>query len=201
VKYGGLESERGPAVYVPWRQLPASLSYLVVRAENPRAARPVIQQIIREADPALPGVVVRGLNEVLEGSVADRRLRAFPAMAFAFLALALSLVGLSAILFRAVAERHRELAIRLALGATPRRVTSGVIRDATILIAIGVVMGTLVATVTSRGLSQFLYGVSAHDPWIFGSAILLVTTSSLVASLVPARRAARIDPLIALRAE
>lgn len=201
VKYGGLQGERGPAVYIPWRQLPASLSYFVARAENPRAARPVIQRIIRETDPTLPDVAVRTLEEVFERSIADRRLRAFPAVAFALLALALSLVGLSATLFRAVAERRRELAVRLAVGATPRNVTSRVLRDAASLIAIGVVVGTLVTAVTSRGLSQFLYGISAHDPWTFAAAVVVVTAASLVASLVPARQAARIDPLTALRAE
>jgi putative ABC transport system permease protein len=201
VKFAGLQSERSPAVYVPWRQLPASLSYLVVRAENPRAARPVIRQIIRDADPSLPDIAVRTLDEVFEGSIADRRLRAFPAVAFAFLALALSLVGLSATLFRSVAERRRELAVRLALGATPRRVISSVLGNAARLIAIGGMMGLLVAIVTTLGLSQFLYGVSAHDPWTFAAAVFVVTATSLLASLIPARRAARIDPLSALRAE
>ena len=202
MKYQGLDSPRAGSVYVPWQRVPTGVSHLVVRTtDDPMALAPVIRDLVRTLNPALPVPDVRTLAEHVAGSISDRRLRVVPAVGFAGLALAVALVGLFGTLARAVAERRQELAIRAALGASPGRLLRHVLRNGLIVAGSGLAGGLLGAAAIGRGLGSLLYGVSPFDPLTFGTVAVAVVLAALAASALPARRAARIDPLGILRAE
>jgi putative ABC transport system permease protein len=130
VKFKGLEEPAGGALYLPWKDLPAGVSYLVVRTHGrPSAVGPGLRDILRGLDASMPVPAMRTLAEEVSESIAERRLRVVPAIAFAVLALAVALVGLAGSLTRAVAERRRELAIRAAVGASPRQAVWLIVRD------------------------------------------------------------------------
>ena len=202
VKYLGLEAQAGPTVYLRWRDLPAGQSYLAVRSSSGAAAiAPQLRAVLRAIDPRLPLMPVRSLDEVVERSVADRRLRALLGGAVALLAFAVAMVGLAGSLTRVVSERRRELAIRAALGATPARTVRAILGEGTVLVAAGIAIGLGGALAAGRALRALLQGVAPHDPATLGGVAMLVAVVSLVACYLPARRAARVDPLALLRAE
>ena len=202
VKYEGLAAPRAGSVYVPWQRVPTGVSHLVVRTTgDPLVLAPTVRDIIRTLDPSLPVPEVRTLADHVAGSIADRRLRALPAASFAALALALAMVGLFGTLARAVAERRRELAIRAAVGASPGRLVRLVIRSSLTMSGAGIILGTMMGAATGRGLAGLLYGVSPYDPLTLVVVAVVVFVAALAASVVPARRAGRLDPMIALRAE
>ena len=132
-------------------------------------------------------------------SIAGARLQLAPVTAVAGLALAVAMVGLFGTLGRAVAERRRELSIRAALGGAPRSLVGLVLRDSLAIAAVGLVAGLAAAAGSGRGLSSLLYGVSSYDPLTFAGVAGVVLAATLVAAIVPARRAARIDSLIAVK--
>jgi len=200
IKYAGLDSKSLATVYVLWADLPAGLGHLVVRGAGDAAAlAPSVQRAVREADPALPVPEVKTLDDEILDSIRDRRLRLFPALGFAILALSVALLGLSASMSRAVAERRRELAIRGALGATPGRTLRMILEEAAVVTGLGVAVGLGAAAALSRTLTQFVYGVTPYDPATFASVALLVTVGATAVSYVAARRTLRINPLELLR--
>ena len=202
VKYQGLAAPRAGSVYVPWQRVPTGVSHLVVRTTgDPLALAPTVRDLIRTLAPSLPVPEVRTLADHVAGSIADRRLRAVPAAGFAALALALAMVGLFGTLARAVAERRQELAIRAAVGASPGRLVRLVMRSSLMVTGAGLILGTMMGAATGRGLAGLLYGVGPYDPLTFVVVAVGVFLAALAASVVPARRAARLDPMIALRAE
>jgi predicted permease len=200
IKYTGLDSTSLATVYVLWADLPAGLGHLVVRGTgNAATLGPALQRSIREADPALPVPEVKTLDDEILDSIRDRRLRLFPALGFAILALAVALLGLSASMSRAVAERRRELAIRGALGATPAGTLRMILAEAAVVTAIGMTVGLAAAAGLSRTLTQFVYGVTPYDPATFVTVALLVSVGATAVSYLAARRTLRIDPLELLR--
>jgi hypothetical protein len=200
IKYAGLDSTSLAAVYVLWADLPAGLGHLVVRGGgNPSALGPAVQRAVREADPSLPVPELKTLDDEIMDSIRDRRLRLFPALGFAILALAVALLGLSASMSRAVAERRRELAIRGALGATPARTLRMILREASAVTSIGLVLGLGAAAALSRTLTQFVYGITPFDPVTFLSVGVLVTLGATAVSYLAARRTLTINPLELLR--
>jgi putative ABC transport system permease protein len=200
IKYRGLEQPAGGALYVQWKDLPAGISYLAVRtAGDPSSLAPAIRDVVRSMDAQLPLPPLRTLGEEVAESIAERRLRVMPAVAFAVLSLAVALVGLAGSLSRAVAERRREIAIRAAVGATPRQAVALIVRDGAIIIAGGLALGVGAAALAGRGLSRMLYGVSPYDPATFAGVAVFMATVTLAACYVPARRAARVEPLELLR--
>ena len=202
MKYQGLAAPRAGSLYVPWPRVPTGVSHLVVRTTgDPLALAPAIRDLIRTLNPSLPVPEVRTLEDHVAGSIADRRLRVVPAAGFAALALAVAMVGLFGALARAVAERRHELAIRAAVGASPGRLVRLVLRSALAVTGAGLAAGLLAAAATGRGLASLLYGVGPYDPVTFAAAAAAVVVAALAASAIPARRAARLDPMIALRAE
>ncbi len=202
VKYSGLESAPGAAVYVLWKELPAGQLYLALRSRgDARAARAALHRVLRSAAPRLPLMPVRGLDEVMRRSVADRRLRALLAGSVALLAVAIAIVGVAGGLARMVAERRRELAIRCALGATPARALRMIIGYGAMITGAGIAVGLLATFAASALLRAFLFGISPHDPGTLVFVSLLIATTSLLASYVPARRAAATNPLDMLREE
>jgi hypothetical protein len=200
VKFKGLEEPAGGALYLPWKDLPAGVSYLVVRTHGrPSAVGPGLRDILRGLDASMPVPAMRTLAEEVSESIAERRLRVVPAIAFAVLALAVALVGLAGSLTRAVAERRRELAIRAAVGASPRQAVWLIVRDGALVSLVGVVAGVGGSAAVGRALARLLYGVSPYDPLTFAGVVVLMGIASVAACYLPARRAARVEPLELLR--
>jgi putative ABC transport system permease protein len=202
VRYEGLETSNVAAIYVPWSDLPVGMTYLVVRTDrDPLATAPAIVRTLRTLDPGLPVPSPHPLTAEIADLLAQRRMRAILGGGFAAAALLVALVGLAGMLARLVAERRREIAIRAALGATPRDATRLVVRDGVVLATMGVIVGLAGSFAAARGLSQLLYGVTAYD----GITYLVVASGLLIlavfACYVPARRAAQVEPLELLRAE
>ena len=202
IKYEGLAAPRAGSIYGPWLRAPTGVSYLVVRTTgDPMTLAPAVRHLIRTLNPSLPVPDVRTLEDHVAGSIADRRLRVLPAAGFAALALAVAMVGLFAALARAVAERRHELAIRAAVGASSGRLVRLVLRSALAVTGVGLAAGLLAAAATGRGLASLLYGVSPYDPVAFVASAAVVTLAALAATAIPARRAARLDPMAVLRAD
>ena len=144
---------------------------------------------------------VRSLADHVAGSIAERRLRAVPAAGFATLALAVAMVGLFGALARAVVERRQELAIRAAVGASPGRLVRLVLRSAVAVTGLGLAVGLPASAATGSGLASLLYGVSPYDPATLAAVAAVVVLTALAASTIPARRAARLDPMAVLRTD
>jgi putative ABC transport system permease protein len=202
IKYAGLDAKSAAAVYLLWPDLPAGVGYLVVRSERDAAGLAnAVRRLVRDLDPLLPVPEVRTLDEEILASIADRRLRLVPAASFGVLALLVALVGLSASMTRAVAERQRELAIRGALGSSPGRTLRAILAEGAIVTAAGVGGGLALAAVAARMLEKLLYGVSPLDPTTFAAVAVLATACALGVSYLAARRVLRIDLIELLRAE
>jgi putative ABC transport system permease protein len=202
IKYAGLDSASSGTVYLLWNDLPAGTSYLIVRgSQDPLALAPALRRVIRDADPSMPVPEVQSLDDEILRSIADRRLRVLPAASFAILALAVALVGLSAVSSRAVAERRRELAIRGALGATPGGNLRMIVGEGVRWTALGVVIGLAAAGAVGRMLATLLYGVSPHDPATFAAVAVIVAAAAVGTCYLAARRALQQDLLELLRAE
>jgi predicted permease len=202
VKFRGLTDKPGPAVYVLWRTLPASQLYLAVRtAGDPHPLAAALRGVIHDVDPDTPLMPIRTMRDEIGRSLGDRRLRAMVGVGVAALAFTMAVVGLAGGLARLVAERRRELAIRAALGATPARTVASVMKDAAVLVFAGVAAGLAAAYGTGQLLRAFLWGIGAHDPATFAGVALCVSVLSLAACYVPARAAAKANPLELLRTE
>ena len=202
IKYHGLGAPRAGSIYVPWPRVPTGVAHLVVRTTgDPLFLAPAIRDLIRTLNPSVPVPEVRTLEDHVAGSIADRRLRVLPAVAFAALALAVAMVGLFGTLVRALDDRRQEFAIRVAVGASPGRLVQLILQSALALTGVGLTSGLLVAAATGRSLAALLYGVGPYDPITFAGAVVAVALAALVASAIPARRAARLDPMRVLRVE
>ncbi|RPH57030.1 FtsX-like permease family protein, partial [bacterium] len=202
VKYHGLDQPAAAALYLPWTARPAETAYLAVRtAGDPVVLAPAVRRILREIDPELPIPQIRSLEDEMAQSITDRRLRVLPALGFAAVALAVALTGVFALFARAAAERRREFAIRLALGAPPSRVLTLILRRAALLTGLGIVTGLAGTVLVASGLRSLLFGVGPYDPLTLAGVVLFVAAASVLSAWVPARRAARVEPLELLRAD
>jgi ABC-type antimicrobial peptide transport system permease subunit len=152
-------------------------------------------------DPDLPFADITSLEAAVERNVDQPRFRAMLIVIFALLALALAAVGVYGLISYTVAQRTREIGIRVALGAAPRQVIVPVIREGIMLALAGIGIGLAGALVAARALSAFLFGVGASDPLTFSGVALLMLLVAIVASYIPSRGALNVDPLVALRAE
>ena len=198
VKQFGLDSEPTLDVYFPGL-VPA---YLVLRTSgDPAALAGAVQREIEAINPAVAISDVSTMNRILEQSARSRRWTLGLLSAFAGLALALALVGIYGVMSWAVSQRTREIGIRMALGAAGGQVRGMVIRYGMRLCAIGLVIGLAGAFALRRFLSGLTFDVSTADPLIYSGAALLMIFAALLACYLPARRASRVDPLIALRWE
>ncbi|MEO5740941.1 MAG: ADOP family duplicated permease [Vicinamibacterales bacterium] len=202
IKYEGLDVPAGSSIYLPWNRRPIGTAYLVVRtAQDPVTFASAIRRIVSDLDPSVPVPEIRTLEEVMADSISGRRLRLFPAVGFGVLALLVTLMGLLATLSRAVAERHQELAIRSALGASPTQLVWMIMAKGFALTAVGIAAGLGLARAVGQSLSHLLFRTSPYDPMTFLSVAMLVIFGSSLAMYVAARKAARTDPLAALKLE
>jgi len=192
-----------PETYLPHAQAPASSMGFVVRAGGvrPEALIPAIRQRVGAADPNLPLVRTRPMGAIVEASTAGARLSSVLTAMFALLAALLATLGIYSLIAYSVAQRTREIGIRVALGADRRAVTRLVVGEGVGLAAIGLVIGICGAVLVTRMLETMLYEVSPTDPGILAMTSAGVLAVAVVASFVPAIRALRVDPAIALRGE
>lgn len=202
IRYSGLDAAAHGGVYILWRQLPRASAYLVVRTSgDPAALTSAITRLVHDADPSLPIRPAATLSVVVDRALAPRAARFSLVGVFAIGAALLGIVGLSGALIRSVVERQRELAIRSAVGATPRRLLLDVFRQGAALILAGIAIGLAASAFMARAVSAILYGVTAHDPLTYAATSAAVFVIAIVACYVPARRAAMADPVLLLRSE
>jgi ABC-type antimicrobial peptide transport system permease subunit len=173
-----------------------------VRATTPSAsAYNLVRHEIGQLDSSLPIYNMKTLERQLDETLLSDRLIALLSAGFGLLATVLASVGLYGVMAFVVARRKKELGIRLALGAQPGRVIWMVMREVMVLLAIGLAIGIPAALALGRYVSTQLYGIEPNDPWIAGSTVVLLALVSGAAGLIPAHRASRIDPILALRYE
>ncbi|HEX6308445.1 MAG TPA: ABC transporter permease [Longimicrobiales bacterium] len=189
-----------PELYIPYAQLSARNLYFTVRTSgDPIAVSPQIRQIVRDLDPSLPLEAVRPLDDVLGASIARPRFYTTLLALFAGLALGLAVIGIFGVMSYVVAQRRREIGIRMALGADRMQVLRMIVGTAAGLAALGLAIGFAGILAVGGALRSQLYGVSTTDPLTMAVVLGVLGVSALGASIVPARRAARLDPGSTLR--
>jgi putative ABC transport system permease protein len=207
VKYEGLGEMDQPTMYVPyfdsgWCPWSAREMYVVVRsASAPQEVVSALQSAILSLDDQLAIAHVRTMDQLLYESVAGSRFRAVLFGVFAALALALAMIGIYGVMAYTVSQRTHEIGIRMALGARRMNILRTILREGAGLALLGVAIGFVVALALSRTLAGLLFGVQATDPVTFGIVAALLLGVALAACYVPARRATRVDPMVALRHE
>jgi predicted permease len=205
VKYAGLDGAPEPTLYVPyfedyWPDFSREM-FLVVRADgDPRSVAASVRGTIRGLDGDLPAEM-QTLNGLLSDSVAQPRFRTLLLGVFAGLALLLAAVGIFGVMAYVVSRRTQEIGVRMALGATRTSVLGMVLGEGLQVVLIGVAIGLVEALGLSRLIKSLLFGVQAADPLTFAAVPLVMIAVALAACYVPARRATRVDPLVALRCE
>jgi len=206
-----LDQPAEPATFIPAAQAKWGTSQLfegwfprsiVVRTTgNPLILNQALREALAAADPLVPTGAVRSMDQVLAHSLALRSFMMLLLSIFGGLALVLASVGIYGVISFAVSQRTREIGVRMALGARPREVLRMILTEGLKLVAIGVLLGTTAAMMLTKLLEGMVYGVSMRDPLIFVLVNLLMVAVSLAACYLPARRAMRVDPIIALRYE
>ncbi|MGC1685143.1 MAG: ABC transporter permease [Candidatus Acidiferrales bacterium] len=202
IKQYTLDTDSRIALYLPQTQYPARSMNVVLRSRtNPIALAPAVGDAIHSIDSDLPLYNVRTMQQRLNESLARRKFSMLLLTGFAAFALALATIGVYGVIAYLVNQGTRELGIRIALGASPRNVLALVVRQGMSLALTGVAIGVAGALALTNVMQSLLFGVKATDALTFAAIPLLLTVIVLLTSLVPARRAARIDPMISLRSE
>jgi putative ABC transport system permease protein len=197
-----LETEPVAEVYVPMGQLTTGFGELVVRtAGNPYDLLPAIRAATLAVLPDIPLRTVQTMDELYGRRIAQRKLNMLLLGLFGVLGLVISAVGIYGVMAYVVAQRTREIGVRMALGATRANVVGMVLKSASLLVGIGLLIGAAGAWYLSSTAERFLFRLEASDPRAFIAAIMVLALAALIASVIPARRAASVDPMIALRAE
>jgi putative ABC transport system permease protein len=202
VRQEGLSAPAMPTFYVPLAQSPQANRNLIfaIRTAQPAPGLPgAVRRAVREADDALPVFSVRSAGEVVSNSIATQRFNMFVVGVFAIFALTLSIVGLYSVISYVVVHTRNELGVRMALGATPRRILSMVLLSGCKFVVAGVLVGTVLALMLTRFMKGMLYGITETDNATFALVIFLLAGVSVLAALVPAIRATKVDPAVSLR--
>jgi predicted permease len=202
LKEGALSQPAAPTMYLSHAQFPMGFMSVAIRASgDPLLLAKPAQAALAATDPDVPLFRLRSMDQLLAASIAQPRLYALLLALFALVAITLAAVGLYGVLAQTVAQRERELGVRMALGATARDVVGMVVKQATRLAAVGVVVGLAGGLAATRILATLLFGVKPFDPGTFVTVGVGLFVIALAASLVPARRATQVDPMEALRTE
>jgi predicted permease len=203
VRHGTVEERSGAEMYLNFRQIDDwnAIEVVVRSSRLPQSIVPDVRAALRAYDASLPNSEFTTLEQIVDHAVAPRRLITNLLGAFSSLALLLASLGLYGVIAYSVGQRTRELGIRMAIGAQRHEVLGLVLREGLTTAGVGVVLGLIGALLTTRLLQGMLFGVSATNPAVFVVNAFILMVVALVACLIPARRAARIDPMEALRYE
>jgi putative ABC transport system permease protein len=202
IRQTNLSDRPAPGIYIPYTQESMPWQTLVVRTKNdPIALAGSIRHEVAALDPEQPVAGVATMDELMEASTAQPRFRTFLLGSFAGVALLLSAIGIYGVMAYTVSRRTREVGVRMALGARPVDILKLVFGESMTLTLLGVGVGLAGAYAVTRVLSSLLFGVTTTDPFTFTGATLLLCGVAFLASYIPARRATRVDPLVALRYE
>jgi putative ABC transport system permease protein len=202
IKNDGLDAEKVPHIYGSIYQLTARAMSVALRTSlSASALEPQIRHELQQVDPTLPVFNVRTMEEVIDNSLARRRFSAELVGVFAALALLLASIGIYGLLAYMVGQRSQEIGIRMAMGAQPSHILKMILTQGVMLAGAGILVGMIFAGFAAPLLSSMLYGVRPVDPAVFLSVPLLLVIVSLLASYIPARRATKVDPIVALRNE
>jgi ABC-type antimicrobial peptide transport system permease subunit len=201
-KYDRIQRTVEPTMYFSHRQAALSAACVQVRtARDPLSLVPAIRRIVADVDPSMPVYGISTQTQLLKRSIMPERLFAILCSALAVLGIALSCVGLYGLLAFTVTRRTGEIGVRMALGARPRDIAWPVLRSALWLAAFGLLVGIPAALALTRVLRSVLFGVTPHDPLTITASALLILAVATLAAWLPARRAAKVDPMEALRHE
>jgi putative ABC transport system permease protein len=206
VREVGMDAPVRAEMYFPYRQITSHFGYaprdLVIRTTgDPLSLVATVRQAIHAVDPDQPISNIATMSEVLTERAGSRRLGMILLMVFAGLALLLASLGIYGVLSFFVAQQTREIGVRLALGAQLRDILNLVLKKGMGLALLGVTVGLIAAFAVARLMASLLFGVSATDPITFAAIALILTGVALLACYIPARRATKVDPLVALRYE
>ena len=202
VRFFGLNQEETAAIYFPHAQVASRRMNIVARTEgDPMAIAAALRSAVWRFDRDLAIPSLQTLEEVISGSLTARRFTLLLLGAFSALAMLLAAIGLYGVMAYAVAQRTREIGIRMALGAHPRDVLRLVLGQGMALTGVGLAIGIALALALGRSMSSLLYGLAPHDPATFAAVAMLLAGVAALASYIPARRAMRVDPVVALRYE
>ena len=203
----GLQNDPPPATYIPVRQswnfpqMRRSM-FLLVRTRTEAVAQvPTLRSMLKMIDPNLPVERITTMDALIGDSLQSTRFNTLLLGLFAATALALAAVGIYGVVTWNVTQRTREIGVRLALGADRVGVLRLVVGQSMRVVSIGLVLGVLGSLATARALESLIFGINAFDPLTVAAVLLLLSTSAFVASLLPARRATKVDPMVALRSE
>jgi predicted permease len=200
IKHDGLDVDGVPHIYVPLNQFVGRSLSLALRTSSPASTlEPQIRGAIQSVDPGLPVFGVTSMDEVLDASLASRRFSANLVAGFAGGALLLASIGIYGLLAYMVGQRSREIGLRLALGAQRADVLRLVLGKGVVLAGLGIVAGVIFSASTASMMASLLYGVRPHDPAVFLMVPLLLLVVAIAASYIPAWRATKVDPIVALR--
>ena len=198
----GLDENVHPQFFRPYPQAGWPVMSVVVRTKGaPASYAPAIKAALAEVEPERPVSQVALMQDVVNGSVGSRRFPAFLLGGFAALALALAAVGIIGVVSYSVTQRTREIGIRMALGAGRTDVLKLILSGSMVWVAVGIALGIMASLGLTRLLGTLLYGVKPGNPLVLGSVSFVLTAVALLASYIPARRAVKVDPMVALRYE
>jgi putative ABC transport system permease protein len=201
-KDGGLDSDALPVMFMPFAQEPFPSAGLVIRSQGDAAAiTAAATRIVREIAPQQPIEKVLTLDQIRDESVGPRRLNALLVGSFGVLALVVAAIGIGAVLAFSVSARATEIGIRMSLGANSAQVQRMVLGEGGLLVVLGLALGVAVALLLTRMMRGLLFDVAPHDPITIAGVVVVMTAVGVAACWLPAARASRTDPGIALRAQ
>ena len=204
-KNAGMDKPAGPELYLQVRQvadfLGGNMNYVVRTSTDSLAIESSIRSVVREMDPSLPVYNLKTMNDVVSKSMVQPRFLALLLATFSGIALFLAAIGIYGVMAYSVAQRTQEIGVRMALGAQPLHVLRLIFGQSLMMLLIGTAIGLAGAFALTRLMSTLLFGVTATDPLTYVSVVGILTFVALLACYIPARRAAKVDPLIALRYE
>jgi putative ABC transport system permease protein len=198
----GLDEKVHPQFFRPYPQAGWPVMSVVVRTKGaPASYTPAIKAALAEVEPERPVSQVALMQDVVNGSVGSRKFPAILLGGFAAMALALAAVGIIGVVSYSVTQRTREIGIRMALGAARTDVLKLILSGSMVWVAVGIALGIMASLGLTRLLGTLLYGVKPGNPLVLGSVSFVLASVALLASYIPARRAAKVDPMVALRYE
>jgi len=202
VREMGPTEKAAPAIYRPYAQMPfAQMTLLLRAAGDPMALAAAAAAVVRDIDPNQPVAEIRTMEEVVANTVARPRLLVYLLGGFAGMALLLAALGLYGVISHSVTQRRHEIGVRVALGAAHRDVLRLIVQQGMGLTVIGLLVGLLAALAATRVMGSLLFETGASDPLTLSGVSAFLAMVALIACYVPARRATRVDPMVALRVE